>query len=54
MEKCIYRLYIGSAPDCTIAATCPPGTGKSRRKDELGEDGELQGGMLIAVSAYLC
>lgn len=54
MEKWIYRLYIGYAPDCTIAATCPPGTGKSRRKDELGEVGELQGGMLISVSSDLC
>lgn len=41
----IYSLYIGYAPDCTTtttaaatAATCPPGTGKSRREDELGEN----------------
>lgn len=46
MEE-IYSLYIGYAPDCcttttsssaAAATTCPPGTGKSRRKDELVEN----------------
>lgn len=55
----IYSLYIGFAPDCTTAAAaaaaaCPAGTGKSRRKDEPGENGRSWGGMEPAVSGYPC